>query len=74
MPHLCLHFAVLEGENHSIQPLCMKGTVTSLFNVLVSLLGGRCVFLHGLTFSVFPQKIFLQLLSESITQQFSRTK
>lgn len=78
-PHLCVHFAVLEGENHRIQPLCMKGTVTSLFNVPVSLLGGSCVFLDGLTFVCLSSETKKNVLaafviSESITQQFSRTK
>lgn len=58
--------------NHRIQLLCVKGTVTSLFNTPVSLLGGRCVFLHGLTSSRLSSKMFLRHLNESITQQFSR--
>lgn len=72
MPHLCVHFAVLEQENHRNQPLCMKGTVLSLFNIPVSLPGGKYVFLHGLTLSVFPPKMLFQHLNESITQRFSR--
>lgn len=65
---LCVHFAVLGEENRWIQLLCMKGTVTSLFTIPVSLLGGRCVFFVCLSpendFAAFKRKQKLGSFSE----------